>query len=390
MIKRLTGFLLLTLLMFTGCALQTKYVPGSQEANLPALSPGGAVPMNEVASRPEDVFIATENGEYPAGVQDITLLWNNRTDREFIYGEEFALERETAGGWETLPMLEGAGFDDIAVVLSPNSTRAQKLQIKFAYGELPEGKYRVITQAKSKGDDACTLSAEFRVSAAATTSPVVLPAGIPDVSRLSEKDVLFIARGDIAAPDAVWATNEAVCDMLSYLQALRLTAYLGDKPAQEKTGEQFTVVCFDGRRIAVDIFDDALSFGEGVYAYDAPAAGLPEQSVSLLMEKSLWPAGIEEINFAIVNSTADTVPVVLAPMLERAAKTGWEKLRIEGGFCGTPDPIQPGRYETTVPMQFLYPEADEGAYRLTLSAYAPDGSTYLLSTVFAIGGEGAL
>ena len=392
MIKRLTGLLLLLLVLLTGCALQPAgKTPLNPETTAPATSPGDTVPANEIVSRPEGVSISTQNTEYPAGVQDITLLWNNRTTIEYIYGEWFGLECKTADGWESLPMLEGAGFDDIAIILSPDSTRAQKLQIKRVYGKLCEGKYRVVTRMmQSAGNETQTLAAEFTVSAAATASPVVLPAVIPGVAELSAKDALCIARGDIAAPEAVWATDDAVSDMLSYLHALRLTAYLGDKPAQEETGEPFTVVCFDGRRIAVDVSEGSLSFGEGYYAYEAPAAGLPEQSVSLVMEKSLWPTGIEEINFAIVNGTADTVPVVLAPMLERAAKAGWEKLRVEGGFCGTPDPIQPGRYETTVPMQFLYPEAGEGIYRLTLSAYAPDGSAYPLSTVFAIGGEGSL
>ncbi len=396
MIRRLTGFLLLILLLFTGCALhRVNYSPGSKEANPPVLSPGSAVPMNETAKKPQGVSIATENGEYPVGVRDITLLWNNTTANAYVYGEEFGLERKTGEGWETLPTLEGVGFDSIAVILSPNSTRAQKLPIKSTFGEIAEGEYRVVTKVaentqNAKNDGTLTLTAQFTVSAAATASPVVLPAGIPGVLELSAKDVMCIARGDISAPDAVWATDEAVFDMLSYLQSLRLTAYMGDKPAKEETGDAFNVVCFDGRRIAVDVSDGSLSFGEGYYAYEAPAAGLPEQSVYIIMEKSLWPVGAQEINFAVVNDTADTVPVVLAPMLERATNTGWEKLRVEGGFCGTPDPIHPGRFETTVPMQFLYPEAGEGVYRLTLSAYAPESTAYKLSTVFAIGGEGVL
>lgn len=394
MIRRLTGLLLLLLVLLTGCALQPagKSSPNPETAVPdPAISPGDTVPANEIVNRPEGVSISTENGEYPVGVQDITLLWTNRTTHEYFYGEGFGLERKTDDGWEALPTLEGVGFDGIAVILSPDSTRAQKLQIKRAFGELAEGKYRVVTKiTENTGNEAHMLAAEFTVSAAAAASPVVLPAGIPGVAELAAKDVLCVARGDIDAPDAVWAADDAVSDMLSYLQALRLTAYLGDKPAQGGAGEQFAVVCFDGRRVMLDCMEGALSFGEGYYAYEAPAAGLPEQSVRLLMDKTLWPAGVEEIGFSVVNDTADTVPVVIAPMLERAANSGWEKLRVEGGFCGTPDPIEPGRYETTVPMRFLYPEAGEGIYRLTLSAYAPDGSAYMLSTVFATGGEGAL
>lgn len=392
MIRRLTGLLLLLLVLLTGCALQPAgKTPSNPETAVPATSPGDTVPANEIVSRPEGVSISTENEEYPAGVQDITLLWNNRTAIEYIYGEWFGLERKTAGGWEALPMLEGVGFDDIAIILSPNSTRAQKLQIKRVYGTLSEGKYRVVARMmQSTGSEAQTLAAEFTVSAAAVASPVVLPAGIPGVLELSAKDVLCIARGDMTAPDAVWAEDSAVSDMLSYLQALRLTAYVGDKPSPEGAGEQYVVVCFDGRRITLDCTNGALSFGEGYYAFEAPGADIPQNSVYLSMDQSEWPAGVEEISFAVVNDTADTVPVVLAPMLEQATNSGWEKLRVEGGFCGTPDPVRPGRYETTLPMRFLYPEAGEGVYRLTLSAYAPDDSAYPLSTVFAIGGEDAL
>ena len=138
-----------------------------------------------------------------------------------------------------------------------------------------------------------------------------------------------------------------------------------------------------------------LSDGENFYEYENPAQGLPAKSmpqpcVYLEMKQYSHTNGAAEIGFAVVNDTADTVPVVMAPQLERSTDYGWEKLRVEGGFCGTPDPVKPGRYETTIPMALLYKDASVGVYRLSLTGYNPDGSTYALCTVFAIGDKDAI
>ena len=393
MLTRLTCILILLVLTVSGCALNAALPSPAPEQT--AKSSPAALPSEDTAS--DGVLIAAEHAQYPVGVQDITLLWTNRSDGDCVYGESFSLERKTNDGWEALFLVGGVGFDGIANTLDANSTRAQKLEIRRAYGKLDLGVYRIVTQATNeKSGQVLPLTAEFTVAPAPGVSPIPLPASIPGVAELTAGEISHIVYRDDSIPhDRIWTTQEDITQMLVRLQSIRLTAYAGEQHAPSNWDGMYLINCFDGRTFTADFSGYVLTYGESFYEYEEPAQGLPAQSmpqpgVYLEMEQYSYPAGAEEVGFAVVNDTADTVPVVMAPMLERSTSVGWEKLRVEGGFCGTPDPVKPGRYETSIPMALLYPDATEGIYRLSLTGYNPDGSTYALCTVFAIGGEDAI
>ncbi len=394
MIRRLTCILLLLVMTVSGCALTAPALTPSPEQTAES-SPAAQPSDNTIAS--DGIMIAAEHAQYPVGVQDITLLWTNRSDGTCIYGESFSLERKTNEGWEALFLIGGVGFDGIANTLGANSTRAQKLEISRAYGRLELGEYRIVTQATDeKSGQVLPLWAEFAVASAPGVSPIPLPASIPGVTELTAGEISHITyRDESISHERIWTTQKDIAQALAALQSIRLTAYAGGQQDPAKWDGRYLINCFDGRTFKVDFSGNMLTDGENFYEYEEDAKGLPAKSmpqpgVYLEMKRYSYTAGAKEIGFAVVNDTADTVPVVMAPMLEQSTNAGWKKLRVEGGFCGTPDPVKPGRYETTIPMALLYPDAAEGVYRLSLTGYNPDGSTYALCTVFATGGKDAI
>lgn len=392
MIRRLTCILILLVMAVSGCALTTPALAPSPEQTAET-SPAARPSDNEGAS----VLIAAEHAQCPVGVQDITLLWTNRSDSACVYGENFSLEHKTKNGWEALFLISGVGFDGIANTLDANSTRAQKLEIRRTYGKLDLGEYRIVTQATDeKSGQVLPLTAEFTVAPTPGVSPIPLPASIPGVAELTAKEISHITYRDGSNPhERIWTTQEDITQALVGLQSVRLTAYAGEQREPAQWDGKYLINCFDGRTFEADFSGNMLTDGVNFYEFENSAQGLPAKSmpqpgVYLEMKQYSYTAGVEEIGFAVANDTADTVPVVMAPLLERSTSSGWEKLRVEGGFCGTPDPVKPGRYETTIPMALLYPDATEGVYRLSLTGYNPDGSTYALCTVFAISGEDAI
>ncbi len=113
--------------------------------------------------------------------------------------------------------------------------RAQKLQIKRAFGELAEGNTAYDENNENTGNEAHMLAANLRYPRRGRPRPWCCPQVYPRRGTRGEGRFMR-RRGEIDAPDAVWAADDAVSDMLSYLHALRLTAYLGDKPAQGGAG----------------------------------------------------------------------------------------------------------------------------------------------------------
>ena len=205
----------------SGCALNVA-LPSPVPEQTAETSPAAQSSDNAGAS----VLIAAEHAEYPVGVQDITLLWTNRSDGACVYGEDFSLERKTKNGWEALFLVSGVGFDSIANTIESNSTRAQKLEIRRTYGKLDLGEYRIVTQATDeKSGQVLQLTAEFTVAPAPGVSPIPLPASIPGVMELTAKEISHITyRDESLSHERIWTTQEDIAQALVGLQSVRLTA----------------------------------------------------------------------------------------------------------------------------------------------------------------------
>lgn len=100
----------------------------------------------------------------------ITLIFENNSDKNCIYGEFFSLEKSIDGKWYGLPVVvEGDyGFNDIGYKLNPGEVEEFQVKWEWLYGSIENGHYRIvkdISDFRGSGDfDVYYLAAEFTIS----------------------------------------------------------------------------------------------------------------------------------------------------------------------------------------------------------------------------------
>jgi hypothetical protein len=87
---------------------------------------------------------------------------NNRSETDYIYGEEFALYKDINGSWNYIDIMFGAGWNDGGLLLPAGSVNNGSIDIGYFFGVLDEGNYRVEKILLSE-DEWCLLSTEFEV-----------------------------------------------------------------------------------------------------------------------------------------------------------------------------------------------------------------------------------
>jgi hypothetical protein len=100
----------------------------------------------------------------------LTFIFNNESNKEYIYGEAYKLSVFKDNEWIYVPyIIDNAAFDDIAYTLKENSI-TEKIDVNWIwlYGELSDGKYKFekdILFLNSSGEDyeSITISEEFEL-----------------------------------------------------------------------------------------------------------------------------------------------------------------------------------------------------------------------------------
>ncbi|EEG78627.1 immunoglobulin-like domain-containing protein [Dethiobacter alkaliphilus] len=99
----------------------------------------------------------------------LTVVFENNTERECIYGEYFSLEKKINGTWYQLPVVVDGnyGFNDIGYPLPPGGSGEFTAKWEWLYGTLEPGNYRIvkdILDVREPGDfDTYYLAAEFEI-----------------------------------------------------------------------------------------------------------------------------------------------------------------------------------------------------------------------------------
>lgn len=101
----------------------------------------------------------------------VTVVLKNNTDDEYVYGPDYYVEKYDDGSWKQASTLisEPLSWNAIAYSLKANDSVELTLNFKLSYGELSEGKYRVIKRVSKEEDRPITedkvikLSAEFEI-----------------------------------------------------------------------------------------------------------------------------------------------------------------------------------------------------------------------------------
>jgi hypothetical protein len=87
---------------------------------------------------------------------------NNRSETDYIYGEEFALYKNINGDWSYVDMMSGTGWNDIGLMLPAGSINSGSIDISYFFGILGEGEY-MLEKILLSEEEWCLVNAEFEV-----------------------------------------------------------------------------------------------------------------------------------------------------------------------------------------------------------------------------------
>jgi len=108
--------------------------------------------------------------EGTASSTGLTVVMENNSDNQCIYGEFFELEKKIDETWYRVPVAidDNYGFNSIGYDLSPGDSREWEVDWNWLYGSLEPGNYRIIkdiVDLKGTGDyETYYLAAEFSIS----------------------------------------------------------------------------------------------------------------------------------------------------------------------------------------------------------------------------------
>lgn len=186
--KRFWIILLTAALYLTACGKEAPppEVPtASPEAPAAAPETPKAAPISQPAaaeelepvtvwSEPSGVTLSLLQESYPVGVQEITLVLDNRSSGEICYGEHFSCQRFVDGAWQDVPFKDRTGFHDIAYGLQADSVWTLPLNMALLEEPLEEGLYRLAGQEiyyRDSGEESEPWQLDFRVTAEAQPEP---------------------------------------------------------------------------------------------------------------------------------------------------------------------------------------------------------------------------
>lgn len=104
--------------------------------------------------------------KYSATVGDLEFV--NHSDRDLQYGDWFDIQRKVNNEWYSLSyVIKNLAFHQVAYLLPEGETSIKPITWEWMYGELPPGKYRIVTDVidyRAPGDfDKYYLAEEFEI-----------------------------------------------------------------------------------------------------------------------------------------------------------------------------------------------------------------------------------
>ncbi|WP_029425131.1 immunoglobulin-like domain-containing protein [Alkalibacillus haloalkaliphilus] len=92
-----------------------------------------------------------------------TVTLENNSDKQYIYSEDFMLERKIDGQWYQVPLVPGAsyGFGEPAHELHSSDVSDWSVDWEWLYGSLDTGEYRIVKRITNYEEN--HLAAEFTI-----------------------------------------------------------------------------------------------------------------------------------------------------------------------------------------------------------------------------------
>lgn len=117
---------------------------------------------SDIVVNSEKVNAKIKENTIKKGTQSITLILENKTDKEIAYGKEFSLEKEQDGQWYKVPFKEEVAFIEIAMLLKPYESSEEEINLSY-FKNLQPGKYRVV-KTIYLDDDKINVGATFEIT----------------------------------------------------------------------------------------------------------------------------------------------------------------------------------------------------------------------------------
>lgn len=167
--KYLSGIFIVLLLFLSGCGIEANLTKASEAGDMEVKTDSEDLQptIYETVNDFEGVtMIAKEGTVSPTGM---TVIFENQSNKQCVYGEDYLLEQKINGNWYQVPItFEGNyGFNDIGYELSPSDVQEFTVDWNWLYGELDQGEYRLVKSIldfRKSGDyDQYNLVAEFTI-----------------------------------------------------------------------------------------------------------------------------------------------------------------------------------------------------------------------------------
>lgn len=110
----------------------------------------------------EEISLTIKETEISSDTQEVTLVCENNTDKEYIYGNEVHLDIKHKGEWYVVPVMQKVGWNEIGIVLAGKSKNQNSISIKDYYGKLENGEYRFVKELYYM-DEVIVVKSEFEV-----------------------------------------------------------------------------------------------------------------------------------------------------------------------------------------------------------------------------------
>ncbi len=124
---------------------------------------GGTSPFAEVNGADGLELTVAEGSATATGA---IFRFENATDREWQFGQEYWIEKLEDGEWKEIKSLRARAFDALSYLLAPHSVREEVYSFSDSYGRLTSGEYRLVKELlreRSGGWESHYIAAEFAV-----------------------------------------------------------------------------------------------------------------------------------------------------------------------------------------------------------------------------------
>jgi hypothetical protein len=153
--------------LLSGCGSDTTDSANNAHSNQSAETTDWEPTIYETVNNFDGVTMIAKEGTVSS--TGLTVILENKSDKQGIYGQEFWLEKKITGSWYQVPIaFDGNyGFDSIGYDLSPSDVKEWTVDWDWLYGSLDTGEYRIVKDIlnfRKTGDyDEYYLTAEFTV-----------------------------------------------------------------------------------------------------------------------------------------------------------------------------------------------------------------------------------